>query len=207
MGATEVEAEQESMRICSERSRSNDCVVVRRYFRPGYGIVVKTCDGHPCNHFVEGDYANVSDARTYTLYLCRKKYPSASCAIAEEWSDGLGLNSYEQRTDSLEIISNSSRQTDNNIFDGMQEETSNDKKIFNDCEQEFRELGWEEKYCLKSDPAGSAKACDEVAWKYQRDDSKCIAPNRKKAKFYNKMACDLGSSDACRLRSFFSYED
>ena len=96
-GASESDAAASSLQVCRQRSGANDCIVARRYNRPGYGAIVKTCDGHPCNHTIEGNYANAKDAREYTTYLCRKSHPSASCAIAEEWSDGLGLNAYERQ--------------------------------------------------------------------------------------------------------------
>ena len=96
-GASEQDAAESSLKVCNQRSGSNDCIVVRKYNRPGYGAIVKTCNGHPCNHTIEGNYANAKDAREYTSYLCRKRHPSSSCDIAEEWSDGLGLNAYERQ--------------------------------------------------------------------------------------------------------------
>lgn len=98
VGATDQDAAKASLEACGQRSGAQDCIVARRYHRPGYGIIVKTCDGHPCIHFIEADFSSLTDARNYTLSLCRKKYPSASCAIAEEWTDGLGKNAYEQNS-------------------------------------------------------------------------------------------------------------
>ncbi len=108
-GASEQDAAASSLQVCSQRSGTNDCIVVRKYNRPGYGAIVKTCDGHPCNHTIEGNYSNAKDAREYTTFLCRKSHPSASCAIAEEWSDGLGLNAYERQLIGKGSSSNTAR--------------------------------------------------------------------------------------------------
>ena len=120
-GASEQDAAASSLQACRQRSGANDCVIARRYSRRGYGAIVKTCDGHPCNHLIEADYANAKDAREYTRYLCRKRHPSSTCEIAEEWTDGHGLNAYErQATATLEnkpaaapiAVQNSAREAD-----------------------------------------------------------------------------------------------